>query len=198
MPAMPAVWFSELMHFAYFAYYPAMLLPLLYLSVAGDRAALRDAAFRVTLAYLTSFLIYIVFPVDGPHVLRPRFDGALTGGFFYRLVASTQEGGDVLGASFPSSHVAGMVSLAWVSWRRLPGWAAGLVTLAAVGVVLSTVYTQNHYAIDSVAGVAWALLLQMAVAPAVLGRRADPGGRDPSVPAGAAGPARAGVSCRRV
>ncbi len=168
MPAMHAVWFSELMHFAYFAYYPAMLLPLVYLSVAGNREAMRDAAFRVTLAYVACFLIYIVLPVDGPHALRTRFDGALTGGFFYRLVESAQESGDALGCSFPSSHVAGIVSLAYVAWRWLPRWSASVVTAAAVGVALSTVYTQNHYAIDSVAGITLALVLQTVIAPATL------------------------------
>ncbi len=33
---------------------------------------------------------------------------------------------------------------------------------------MATVYTQNHYAIDSIAGLAWGLGLQLAVAPVLL------------------------------
>jgi membrane-associated phospholipid phosphatase len=40
----------------------------------------------------------------------------------------------------------------------------------SVGVAASTVYTQNHYFLDAVAGAALALLLQYALVPALLGR----------------------------
>ncbi len=51
-------------------------------------------------------------------------------------------------------------------WFKAP--AAFALTAGALGVVLSTVYTQNHYAIDLLAGVVWALGLQIAVAPAIV------------------------------
>jgi len=39
--------------------------------------------------------------------------------------------------------------------------------LEAAGVVVATVYTQNHYAIDVLAGIVWAVLLQLTVVPAL-------------------------------
>jgi membrane-associated phospholipid phosphatase len=40
--------------------------------------------------------------------------------------------------------------------------------LAAVGVALSTFYTQHHFAIDSLGGIILALWLQLLVAPALI------------------------------
>ncbi len=51
-------------------------------------------------------------------------------------------------------------------WFRRP--VAALLAAAAVGVTLSCVYTQNHYAVDALAGIVWALALQLVVAPALL------------------------------
>ena len=35
--------------------------------------------------------------------------------------------------------------------------------------MVATVYTQNHYAIDAVAGLLWAVVLQLLVLPSVVG-----------------------------
>ncbi|NIP79678.1 MAG: hypothetical protein GWM90_10870, partial [Gemmatimonadetes bacterium] len=37
MPSMHALWFSELLHFSYFAYYLALALPVLWLAVRRGR-----------------------------------------------------------------------------------------------------------------------------------------------------------------
>ncbi len=42
---------------------------------------------------------------------------------------------------------------------------AWLLIVDAAGVMGAAVYTQNHYAIDVVAGLAWAVALQLAVIP---------------------------------
>lgn len=168
MPSMPAVWFSELMHLLYWGYYPAVLLPLLYVAIFGPPDRLRDVTLRVTLIYVACFLVYIAFPVDGPHFLRPRYEGPLTDGFFYRLVWAFQSAGDSQGASFPSSHVAASVTMAYLGIRWFSRGAAALLVLAAAGVTISIVYTQNHYAVDSLAGVIWAFAVQLVVAPALL------------------------------
>jgi hypothetical protein len=99
---LPAVWFSELMHAAYFAYYLTVIVPLLYVIIARRGNALYDMTLRVTLVYLACYAVYIAFPVDGPHFLSEHYSGPLTDGFFYKLVRSFQESGDSLGCSFPS------------------------------------------------------------------------------------------------
>jgi len=47
-----------------------------------------------------------------------------------------------------------------------------LLTVQAAGVLLATVYTQNHYAVDALAGLVWALGLQLGLVP-TLTREAD-------------------------
>lgn len=174
MPLMPWPWFSEVMHFVYLAYYGAVFLPPLYLLSRGHRPALDDALFRILATYLSCYLFYLVFPVIGPAELLPQHDGALTEGFFYRLTHGARAAGDSLGTAFPSSHVAGAVTAAIVGARWLPPFVARLLLAEAVGVIAATVYTQNHYAIDAVAGVVWAVGLQLLLIPLALRPRVRP------------------------
>src|SRR5436309_2327670 len=164
MQRMPYVWLSEPMHFAYWAYYLLIGLPPLALMLLGRTAALRDLVFRLMLTYLTCYAIYLVYPVYGPGLTLPRYAGPLTDGLFHRLVASALDAGDSPGSAFPSSHVAGAVTIAYACSRWLPRRIATLLWLEAIGVLVSTVYTQNHFPVDALAGCAGAWLLQIAVA----------------------------------
>jgi membrane-associated phospholipid phosphatase len=165
MAAMPHVWFSEVMHLAYFAYYPLIFLPPVIAALAGRTEASRDMTYRLLLTYVGCYLVYMAFPVDGPGATLPRFDGELTGGVIYQLVHGAVRWGDSLGCAFPSSHVAGAVTIAMLGWRWFRPGVAALLTIEAAGVFVSTVYTQQHYAIDAVAGLVLAVALQSAVAP---------------------------------
>jgi membrane-associated phospholipid phosphatase len=165
MPAMPWLWFSEIMHLAYFSYYFTVILPLLYMAFRGNSEMQRDMTFRVVLVYYACFFVYIAFPVDGPHFLGEHFQGVHQQGLFYRIDQVLQGQGDALGCSFPSSHVAASTTMAYLGWRWFSRPPAVLLTLAAVGVALSTFYTQHHFAIDSLAGIIFALWLNLLVAP---------------------------------
>ena len=168
LPNMDAIWFSEIMYFAYFAYYLTVIVPLLYMAFKGSPEMKSDITFRVVLIYVSCFFVYIAFPVDGVHWLTEHYQGDFQRGFFYQLEQALQSEGAALGCSFPSSHVAASTTMAYLGFRWFSKPTAWLLTLGAIGVVLSTVYTQNHYAIDSVAGVIWAFWIQLMVAPALL------------------------------
>lgn len=176
MPHMDAIWFSEAMYFMYYAYYGLIFLPPIVVALQGRHAALRDMTLRLMATYLTIYVVYIAFPVDGPHFLHPPHQGPHTGGLFYRLVAAAHATGDSRGCAFPSSHVAGAVTIAILGWRWFPRPVAAVLSFEALGVVGSTVYTQNHYAIDSVAGIAWAFTVQLLAVP-LLCRAGRPPGR---------------------
>lgn len=165
LPSMPQVWFSEIMYLLYSAYYPLVFLPPLVIAVQGRWSVARDMTFRLAIAYLACFVVFMNFPVDGPHFLWELHDGPHTRGLFYRLNQAAQAAGDSLGCSFPSSHVVGAVTIAFLAWRWLARWVALVFTVEAAGVFLATTYTQNHYAIDSVAGLVYALALQLVAAP---------------------------------
>jgi membrane-associated phospholipid phosphatase len=186
MPAMPQVWFSEIMHFAYYAYLPLIFLPPIVMAARGRTGAFRDMTLRLITTYVFCYLFYLTLPTVGPHEFGQPFEGALSDGFFYQLGAGAHSSGNVRGAAFPSSHVAGAVTIAWAGWKWLPKGVAVLLTLEAVGVMMSTVYTQNHYGVDSIAGLAWAVLIQMWVVPVLLRRPATSRRR----PAGDLAPSR--------
>lgn len=161
MPNMHALWFSELMYAAYFGYYLTLVLPILWLLVRRSEEVVMDALFRMMATFTVCFLLYALWPVDGPRHMAAVFDGPNARGVFYRLVDLVAvKNGSSLGAAFPSSHVAGAFTVAWIARRHMPRWAYWILSLEAAGVFLSTFYTQQHYAIDAVAGVMVAVVVQ--------------------------------------
>ena len=166
MPNMHSLWFSELMYAAYFGYYLTLVLPVLWLLARRSDEVLMDALFRMMATFTVCFVLYALWPVDGPRQVAPFFDGPNARGVFYRLVDFVAvQNGMSLGAAFPSSHVAGVVTVAWVARRYMPRWAFWILSLEAAGVFLSTFYTQQHYAIDAVAGVMVAVAVQGLAVP---------------------------------
>lgn len=164
----PSLWVSEPLHFAYFAYYPAIGLPIVVLAWQGRLAAVQEMYFRLMLAYVACFSLYAIFPVDGPQLGEAFFHGQPAGGVWYRVVHAVNGVGGSLGAAFPSSHATGAVSIACCGWVYFRRPVALLMTLHAGMVVVATCYTQYHYAIDSVAGLTLALVVQLWLAPALL------------------------------
>ncbi|UCF39558.1 MAG: phosphatase PAP2 family protein [Gemmatimonadota bacterium] len=163
-PAMPQLWFSEFMFAAYWVYYPMVFLTPLVLVLRGHSQTQRFI-FATTVAYLACYTLYAILPVDGPSHTVQRFQGPHTEGFFYQLVMSGTHAADSMGTAFPSSHVVGAVTAALlaVAWFSRP-WAV-LFILGALGVTLSTVYTQGHFAIDSVIGVVFAVAVYFGATP---------------------------------
>lgn len=169
--AMPWVPLSETFQAAYFSYYLMLAALPLALLAARDAAGRHEVVLRVALTYLGCFLIYSYFPVVGPRENWPVAQGDLTTGFFYQVNLAIRVAGDSLGTAFPSSHTAGAVTFAWVAWRTAPAAVAWVVTVLAGLIAAATVYTQNHFAIDTLAGIVVAVALQSLVAPALLGAR---------------------------
>jgi len=169
MAALPLPWLSEVMHLVYLLYFPAVFGTALVLAFRNCREAQRDVLLRLLVTYTGCFVIYLVFPVVGPPDMMALPE--IARGFFYSLSHGAQAAGDSLGTAFPSSHVAGAVTIAFAAsrWFSRPV-ARGFLLFAAL-VALATVYTRNHYTIDAVAGALWAILLQVAVVPLLLQRR---------------------------
>ena len=164
MPAMPWVWFSELMFAVYWVYYPMVFATPLVLFLAKRKETV-TVVFYTTVAYLVCYASYAVFPVDGPSHTMERMAGPHTEGFFYQLVMTGTHGADSMGTAFPSSHVVGAVVMALLAWRYFSRPWGVLFMLGALGVVLSTVYTQGHFAIDSLVGVLYGAVIFCALAP---------------------------------
>jgi membrane-associated phospholipid phosphatase len=175
MIAMPQAWLSELMHFGYFLYYLLLVIPPVAVLLLRGRDAFRSVALAVMVTYLSCFLIYLAFPVYGPRAMAGGELVSAPAGLFHTLVEGARDAGDSLGTAFPSSHVAGAVTMAWVAWRWLPRAWALAISAAALMVTFSTVYTRNHYAVDALAGLLWVLPLQAWLVPRLERSRPGPG-----------------------
>ena len=177
--AMPIPLLSELLHACYVAYYALIYAPplLLYVPVRGTsvgaaaageaRGGARLAAFHetvlaLTLSFLICFVVFIVFPVQGPRYLG--VPEGVPSGPVRGFVLAILETGSSRGAAFPSSHVAVAVTQALLALRhqpRLGRWVAAL----AVGLGCGAVYGGFHYGVDVLAGAA----VGVAVVPAARG-----------------------------
>jgi len=167
MNAMPDRWVSEGMHFAYFLYYLLLVIPPLVIGFRRGQGGFRSVVLALTLTYLSCFLFYLAFPVYGPRSSGAASLATVPHGFFHTLVDRVRAIGDSLGTAFPSSHVAGVATIAWLGWRWLSKTWSVILTLAALAVALATVYTRNHYAIDALVGLLWIVPFQGWLAPAL-------------------------------
>ncbi len=103
------------------------------------------------ITFYLCYVVFLFFPVAGPRYAFDLAHNAATDVWPARATQWLLDRGDSWGAAFPSSHVAAAVVAAVCAlryWRRL-----GLVlTPFTIGLVLSVVYGQFHYAVDAVAG----------------------------------------------
>lgn len=153
---MPWPWFHELMEFQYFTYYfyaPATLLLLARGREVPDperwpavRAFIRDLSAIMLLCYSC----YTFFPAWGPKFFRTG-PIPVDGWIFTDIMRAIHANGALLGAAFPSSHVAGSMAGWWHVWKWFPqhrGWA----TVMWAMLCMSTVYCRYHYVVDVLAG----------------------------------------------
>lgn len=172
--ALPQPLFSEFMHLSYLSYYLMVGGVGLWLSLR-NLTAFRHFVTVVSLVFYACYATYLFVPAVGPRVLfadsperaqfvaqygrEPREVSPPTEAEWARsALAVVEANGEIPGAAFPSSHVAVAFVTAWFSWkylRRIRWLHLGF----AVTVLLSTVYTRAHYAVDIIGGLAAAALL---------------------------------------
>lgn len=150
-------WLDELMSLFYIAYYLFLPLVALTLFCKGKRDATIAAFSLATLAYLSNFILFYLFPVLGPkHVAFLKEIGSVesTGYVFARVNRFIQAWAGVRGAAFPSSHIAGALVWTLVALRHERKLGCVLLPLL-LGVSLSTIYLGYHHAVDPLSGLLW-------------------------------------------
>jgi membrane-associated phospholipid phosphatase len=148
---MPNPLLSWLLHGSYLAYYAILYASPLGLWLSGRHEAARRTIFVVMVTFYSCYVVFLFFPVAGPRYAFELAHNAATDVWPARVAQWVLDRGDSWGAAFPSSHVAAAVVAAGCSlryWRPL-GLALAPLT---VGLVVSVVYGQFHYAVDAVAG----------------------------------------------
>lgn len=164
--AWPWPWFHELMEFAYFTYYfLAAAYVWLVMRSPGDEPerrwdALRDFVRDLSVTMLICYTLYTLFPAWGPKYFRLGFV-EVPGGPFTAIMRHIHEKGAILGAAFPSSHVAASMVPWWHTWRRFPRHRWWMTTLFVL-LCMSTVYNRYHYVVDVMAGLLLGALVMYA------------------------------------
>lgn len=174
----PTVWMgehgnwvvTELLELGYFSYFLLLMIVGGVLYGRPGKREFRQVMTASVISYLACYVVFLVFPTEGPHhTLAAQHTAAITGGPFHWLVGLIQTHAGVHGNAFPSSHVAaGLVSLifAWKYAPRLARWLTPLVVLLCAGAV----YDRYHYVSDVIAGLvvggaaAWAVMRKSRVA----------------------------------
>ena len=149
------LWLSESLHLAYLSFYPAIYVPSIVLALRGRMREATTTALGVLIAVVVCYLVFAVFPVQGPRYFGPP--EGVPDGPMRRLTLLILENGSSRGAAFPSSHMALMTAQALVALRLQPKMGV-VLTLGMLGVGLGAVYGGFHYAVDMAVGalVGWA------------------------------------------
>ena len=170
---LPWEWLASVMGFSYLSYYLLILGPPVVLAIRKRERELYQHTFGLMTTYLACFLVYLLMPVLGPREVTAAAGeaAAVAGGAFGSAINTFFAAGDSLGTAFPSSHCAASVAAALLVGRHF-GRTAGRLALTWAGfIVISTIYTNNHYAGDAVAGVGLAILIQTVVLSKTRGSR---------------------------
>jgi len=145
---------SDVLSLCYFAYYPFIIVVPVFLYASRQYAQYQRVTAIILVAFLISYLGYVLLPAIGPHKLfdasRPAaLDGYGFARHGYDAVRDVKyEPPDV----FPSGHTLFGVLVpvfAWRYYRRLFAWLAPV----GAGIVLATFYLRFHYLVDIIAAV---------------------------------------------
>lgn len=148
-----SAWLNELMMLGYFSYYlliPLVALPLFFRKRIGE---LRGMIHGTTVAFVISYIGFILFPVEGPrYFFADQFTEPLSGWFFVPLVRYIIDQGAIHGGCMPSSHVAvALVTLVWA--RRTMPRLGTVLTPFVIVMIFATAWGRFHYVTDSVVGI---------------------------------------------
>ncbi len=153
------VWITEILSFSYFSYYllmPIFLIPLLFLK---KFYAMRQALTAICLTFFASYLLFFLYPIEGPrYFFAGQYLHEINGPVFRPMVDFMIKTGAVHGGCMPSSHVA--VALVILVYSLKYVRKLGLILLPiTIGLALGTVYGRFHYVSDVVVGAAIGTLM---------------------------------------
>ena len=154
--AWPWPWFHELMEFAYFTYYflSASFLVLAFtcrrLADQAQWDLVRSFVRDLSLTMLICYTLYTLLPAWGPKYFRAGYV-EVDGWIFTAIMRHIHENGALLGAAFPSSHVAASMIPWWYTWVNFPRHRWWMTTIFVL-LCMSTVYCRYHYVVDVIAG----------------------------------------------
>ena len=158
------VFFYESMNFFYFYFY-FFAFTVSYFIYKKDKLALQRFYFVLMVMIALQFYFFTIFPTAGPKYafsdvagvghLEPR-------GPFSWIMYHMLQGGEIPAGAFPSSHVSITLLSCLFAQRYLGIRVAWFFWFMFAGLVVSTVYTMQHYAVDPIGGIFFAFLMYKA------------------------------------
>jgi len=154
-----APWLTEILYCCYLLYFPMPLILLGWMYARSMIPEIEEAYFVYLACYYVSYVLYFVFPAEGPrfHLVGARPE-PLPG---LALTEPIRAFIDLLEPNkldaFPSLHAAILLTTLMFALRhdrRMFYW----LIVPAIGTTVSLVYCRYHYAVDVVAGFAIAAL----------------------------------------
>ncbi len=160
--AMPNPVLSAVLHLCYLSYYVLVLVAPLGFWFTRKRGEARQAIFAASFCFFVCYAVFLVFPVAGPFYFWPFPDNAATRIWPAELVHRVVFRGDAYGSAFPSSHVAVSVVATFYAFRgsKVLGW---ILLVPTIGIFFGVVYSQIHYGVDALAGLAVGLGVSLVV-----------------------------------
>ena len=171
METFPSRIVAEVLYMAYFSYYVLVLAvgAALYIK---NRQQIFHYVSIVSFVFYVCYFMFTLFPVLGPTAIQlpgyaeqigfsydiPPVPATVAAAFFYKLMTVLHGKYQVIGAAFPSSHVAVSVVAAYFVWRYLPR-IRYLIAIDVFLLTLATVYCRYHYAVDAIGGLIAAAIL---------------------------------------
>jgi len=158
--------FSILMYLSHFVV-PGLLASLIWLYWPGR--GFGDLLFGILLVSLLGEITFFLAPTAPPWMASdmgyiPHVDHVIRQGLYDLGLDSVADRKDAAGsynlvAAVPSLHAAWpVIGLLVIRKHGLPHWLFGAQALQALGVAFAVVYAGEHYAVDVMAGVLYALV----------------------------------------
>jgi membrane-associated phospholipid phosphatase len=159
---LPSAATSELLHLGYLLYYAIVYLPPLVLYLAGRRDEFARTMFAVMLTYAVCFIVFALFPVEGPRYAWGA-PPSVPAGPVRSFTLAVLERGSSRGTAFPSSHAAVASAQAILALRYQRGLGVVVAVTSAL-LMIGAIYGGFHYAVDVLAGAVVGIVISIAVA----------------------------------
>lgn len=148
----PYAWFSELMNFGYFSYYPLIFGILIYIYFY-KKHLFQKYLFIILCSFFLYYLIFILLPSTGPqYYFRGEFRNIPEGYLFYHIMNFISCKFEAPTGAFPSSHV-GLAFIILIIFLKESKTYLWFIVPIVLLLLCSTIYLKAHYFVDIMAGI---------------------------------------------
>lgn len=143
---------TDILSASYFSYYLMIPIFTVWVFVRKDYEILRRSLSAITLTFFLSYLLFFLYPAEGPRWYQAtNYLHPVTGIIFRPMVELVIANGAVHGGAMPSSHtgVALIILIyCWRHYRKIALWLTAIV----LGLAGGAVWGRFHYVTDIVVG----------------------------------------------